>query len=131
MGFWTDKDHRTHADLVDDLAHGPGGGSGTKWFAGVALALLPILYGLVCLERGWTSLPGSGTRAMQLRGTEGVTLACVYLAGGLFLHFHFFWGLHPRLYRYSQGLKILCLMVLIPCLGYTLWEIFTWGNPWQ
>ena len=40
-------------------------------------------------------------------------------------------GLHRRLFRYSQFLKGIALMAFLSCFLYTLWEILSWGNPWQ
>lgn len=131
MSFWTNKDHPSYTDTVDDLANGPSGGRGTQWFAGVVLALIPIIYGIVCINRGWTPLWGRNSPAMILRGTESIILASSYIAAGFFLHFHYFWGLHRRLFRYSQVLKSIALMAFLSCFLYTLWEIISWGNPWQ
>jgi hypothetical protein len=37
---------------------------------------------------------------------------------GMFIHFHYFWGLHSRLWRFSQSLKVASLVVFLPCFIY-------------
>lgn len=120
---------RTVADDVDALAHAPSGGRGTQIFAGIILALAPIAYGLFCLDRGWASLFGSHASAVILRGSEAQALAAAYISLGLFCHFHWFWGLHPRLQPCSQVLKKLALAgFLIPML-WVIWQVVSWSFP--
>jgi len=122
-------EHRTLGDDAGDLANGPSGGRGTMYVAGIGLALIPVIYGWVCLERGWTPLFGSRSPSMLLRDTEAQALAMAYIALGAFGHFHWFWGLHPRLYHYSQPLKKLALVVFLVPFLWVIWQVVSWSFP--
>ena len=43
------KDRQTDLDTIEDLAYGPSGGRTKQWLAGVVLAAVPIVYGIVCI----------------------------------------------------------------------------------
>jgi hypothetical protein len=123
MNIWSRKQHRTYFDDAENLAYGPSGGRMKQWLAGVVLAAVPIIYGIVCIQRGYTTLFGSRASS-NLTGNAGFWLAVAYIAIGAFLHFHYFWGLSERLYRLSQLAKVLSLLVFLPSLLYALYRIF-------
>ena len=115
------KDRQTHLDTIEDLAHGPSGGRTKQWLAGVVLAAVPMVYGIVCIQSGNTTFFGSRASA-KLTSEAGFWLAVAYVAAGAFLHFHYFWGLSERLWRFSQITKILSLLVFLPSLFYALYR---------
>lgn len=125
MSLWFNKDRRTILDEAEDLAYSPSGGRTKQWIAGAAIPLCIIAYGVVCLKTGSTTLPGR-RGSIELHGTEGVTLACAYLALGAFLHFHYFWGLQERLQPFSEPLKVLSLLAFLSCFLYTLYHMLLW-----
>ena len=92
MSLWTNKDHRTVLDDADSFAHAPSGGRLKQWLAGAVLPLFILAYGIACLTSGETEIFGRGGHAVA-RGAAATSLAVAYIALGLFLHFHFFWGL--------------------------------------
>ncbi len=110
MSIWTRKNHRTYFDDAEGLAYGPSGGRMKQWLAGVLLAAVPLIYGIICIQRGHTTLFGSRASS-NLTGDAGFWLAVAYIAVGTFLHFHYFWDLSPRLSRFSQHTKVLSLLV--------------------
>ena len=87
----------------DDLVYRPSGGPAKQWLAGVLLASLPVIYGIVCIRRGHTTLFGSYGRTLDLAGGAGLSLAVSYIALGAFLHFHYFWGFSVRFWRLGQA----------------------------
>jgi hypothetical protein len=107
-------------DDIDSFSNGPSGGRFKQWFAGVFLALLPIGYGIHALKVGRTVLLGNRSAA-DLTGPPGVFLAAAYIAIGFFIHFHYFWGLHPRLCDYAEHSKALSLIVFAPCFLYAIY----------
>lgn len=125
MSLWFNKDRRTILDDAGDFAYGPSGGRTKQWVAGVVIPLIIITYGVVCLKTGSTTLPGRRT-SIELHGTEGITLACAYLALGAFLHFHYFWGLHERLHPFSEALKVISLLAFLSCFVFTLYHMLVW-----
>jgi len=127
MGFWKNDYHRNSADEIEGWAYGPSGGPVKQWLAGAAIPLLVIIYGAVCLNRGYTTLPSTRGASEILKNTEGIALACSYIAFGAFLHFHYFWGLHDRLYQFSEILKTLALLVAIPLLLFAVGNNFLDG----
>ena len=60
--------------------------------------------------------------ASKLTSEAGFWLAVAYIAAGAFLHFHYFWGLSERLWRFSQIAKILSLLVFLLSLFYALYR---------
>ena len=117
---WTPRESRTLLDDIEDLAHAPSGGRKKQWFAGVVMAMVPVIYGIHSIRRGYTTLPGS-RGAEKLTGEAGVWLAVACIALGAFLHFHFFWGLSERLWRFSERLKVVTLLTLLGAFGRALY----------
>lgn len=122
--IWTRKTHRTAFDDAEDLAYGPSGGRVKQWLAGMILASLPVIYGIHCIQRGHTTLLGNHGSSEELAGTAGISLAVAYIAIGAFLHFHYFWGLSDRLWRFSQALKVASLLVCLPAFCYAFYLAF-------
>lgn len=121
--IWTRRTHRTAFDGAEDLAYGPSGGRAKQWIAGAILAYLPIIYGIHCIQRGHTTLFGRGS-SETLVGSAGISLAIAYISIGAFLHFHYFWGLSDRLWRFSQALKVSSLLVFLPAFLCALYLAF-------
>src|ERR1043166_474179 len=111
--IWMRNVGRMYVDEADDLAYGPSGGRAKQWLAGFFLAATPIVYGIVCLHRGHTTLFGRGMHS-DATGAAGLWLAVSYIALGAFLHFHYFWGLSNHLWRFSQALKLVSVLVFLP-----------------
>lgn len=120
MSIWTNKDRPSFAEDVDNFGNPPAGGTGKMWWGGVAVAGALVIYALVCLVSGEITLPSGrgGGGSLHVKGPAATSISVAYMALGLFIHFHYFWGLHASLYRYSQTLKTLSLIVFIPCLLY-------------
>jgi hypothetical protein len=123
MGFWTNKEHRTAFDDADDLGNEPSGGPVKIWLAGFGLAVIPLSYGLRSLFTGHTRFFGNRGSNLDLEGSEAVALAIAYIAMGAFIHFHYFWGLHPRLCGLSPLFKLLAAIVFLCSFGYTMYRI--------
>ena len=121
MSLWTNKDHRTILDDVDDLAYAPSGSPWTKWLLGWVVPVAVVAYSLVSMDRGSITLPGEHS-SMTVMGDNVRFLAVAYIALAAFLHFHFFWSLHPRLWRCAQALKVVALITFLPCLFVVLYQ---------
>ncbi|SRR5712692_639026 len=120
MDFWNGKNP---FDEAEDLASAPSGDRSKQWLAGVVLAAVPVIYGVVCIKRGHTTFFGR-TDSFDLTGDGGFWLAVAYIAVGAFLHFHYFWGLSEHLWRFSQPMKMLSLLVFLPSFFYSLVRFF-------
>lgn len=123
MGFWTNKQHRTGFDEAEDLAYPPSGGRVTMWLLGVGLALIPVGYGIRCLITGHAVLPGQNDSALDVTGSTAVALAIAYIAVGVFVHAHWFWGLQPKRLIISNILKLLTVLVFLGSLGYVFYKV--------
>jgi hypothetical protein len=119
--IWVRKERRSLLDDVEDLAYTPSGGRGKQWLAGAVLAAVPVIYGIHSIQRGYATLWGSRGTTAKLTGEAGVWMAVAYIALGAFLHFHFFWGLSERLWRFSQALKTISMLVLLTAFCRALW----------
>ena len=108
-------------NIVEDYSEIPTGGRLKQWLAGVVLPFWPILFGVCSLLVGRATFFGKNGSA-DIQGRPAIALNLTYISIGLFLHFHYFWGLDSNLHRHAQGLKIICLAVCIPCLLYALYQ---------
>lgn len=127
MSRWTKKyQRRINAHHVETFADYPSGGPLMQWLSGGLIPLAILIYGINCLDRGFTTMPGRGGSAI-FDGPEGVALAWSYIACGCFLHFHYFWGLHDKLYKFSEMLKTGALLAALPLFFYALGRVFFWG----
>lgn len=123
MGFWTNKEHRTAFDDAEDLAYAPSGGPLSMWLLGVGLALVPLSYGVRCLSNGHTRFFGRHGSHLDLTGSAATALAIAYIAVGVFIHAHWFWGLHAKLEPWSYVLKVLSVLVFLGGFGYAIYRI--------
>ena len=116
------RGRRSFQDLLDAR---PRGGPATMWLGGVGLALLPVSYGLTCLVTRKGKL-GTLLWPSAVEGGAAIALGLGWIAVGAFLHFHFFFGLHPRLESHSRAGKYVALIAA--CLGLTIaaiWSVMT------
>jgi hypothetical protein len=113
------SERRTVADLIEAQ---PRGGSPTMWLGGVGLALLPMVYGISCLVTRQGEL-GTTIWSSEVQGAPAIALGVGWIGVGLFLHFHFFFGLHSRLAAFSRRGKSVALVVA----GAGLAIAYTWS----
>jgi hypothetical protein len=107
----TDKEHRpflNHPNLAPRAVRR----LVEMWLGGVVLALVAVGYGLYCLITGHAFFPGEG-QDLDVYGSAAVALAIAYLAVGVFMHVHWFWGLHPRLAVFAPVLRIIAVVVFL------------------
>jgi hypothetical protein len=123
MSFWTRNPYETDAKIAEGLSHSPSGGRLKMWLLGVGFALIPIYYGILCLQTGHATFFGSRGSRLDLTGSSAVAMAIAYIAVGVFIHAHWFWGLHPKLEALSPNLKVLAVLVFLGGLGYTSYKI--------
>ena len=121
MGFWTNKEHRTVFDDAEDLAYPPSGGRIKMWLLGIGLALVPVGYGIYCLHSGHALLFGRNAN-LDATGSSAVALAIAYIAVGIFIHAHWFWGLLPKFEAVSCVLKFLAVIVFLGSFGYAIYK---------
>ncbi len=93
------------------------------WVVGVGVALIPIYCGIRSLLTGHATLFGRHGSRLELTGSAAVAMAIAYLAVGAFIHAHWFWGLHPKLARFSPMLKALAVLVFLGGLGYAGYSV--------
>ena len=93
------------------------------WLLGVGVALLPFGYGLRGLFTKHTVFIGERGTNLQLNGTDAIALSIAYIAVGVFIHAHWFWGLHPKLEPFSPLLKLLGVLVFLGAFCYTMFRI--------
>ena len=83
------------------------------WLLGVGFAFLPIAHGVHCLRTGHARFCGDNDSKLDLQGSAAIALAVAFLAVGVFIHAHWFWGLHPRLEPFSGLLKVITALVFL------------------
>lgn len=112
---------RTILDDTEDFAHPPTGGAATHWLGGVALALFFAWLGARGLRTGHATLYGNNG-SMELNGDPAKAFSCAWIALGVFFHAHLFWGLHDKLWPWSQALKTCALLAFLPCFLFALYQ---------
>jgi hypothetical protein len=122
MGTWTNKDRRTILDDAEDFGYESTGGRVKQWVAGFCLPFWPILFGVGSLRLGRATFFGRDG-SVDITGNPAIALNAAYIAFGMFLHFHYFWGLDSNLYRFNRAGKLLSLLALIPCLLYSIGSV--------
>ncbi len=95
------------------------------WLLGVGLALVPIGYGLRCWQTGHATLFGSRGSRLELTDSSAVAMAIAYIAVGVFIHAHWFWGLHPRLEPFSPIIKVVASLAFLGGLGHTAYKVLS------
>lgn len=114
MSFWTNKDRSTILSDAEELAHAPERSPWTKYILGFFVPSALIIYSLYSINRGSITLPGS-RGSMTITGDDVTLLAVAYVALAVFLHCHWVWCLHERLWIYAGRLKVGSLLVFLPC----------------
>ncbi len=125
MSIWTRRLYETDDNIAEDLANSPSGGRGKMFLLGIVLALVPIYYGIRCLQINHATFFGRGGSRLELNGSSATAMAIVYIAVGVFIHAHWFWGLHPKLEPLSPVLKVLSLLAFLGAFGYAACRILT------
>jgi hypothetical protein len=92
--------------LAEQLNGPPEGGRWAQWIGGVVLALAAVIAGVVAIATS--------------RIAAGVFL--IFL--GLMLHFHYFWGLHPKLRAFSGLGKNFAALGMIASILYGLYRAY-------
>ena len=112
----------------------PPGALAKQVVLGLGLAVLPIIYGVVSIQRGYTTLgwpvipagwwmKNASPVFRRFPGVEGIWLAVAYIALGVFCHFHYFWGHSDRecLWRFSDYGKNLASWICVASLIYAVY----------
>lgn len=92
------------------------------WLLGIGLALAPIGYGIHCLRTGHAIFLGQYSN-LDITGSAAAAAAIAYMAVGLFIHAHWFWGLLPRFGWLSIILKYLAVLAFLGGFGYAMYRI--------
>ena len=112
----------------DDFDDSPSGSFWQKWFGGIVVPIVTVLYCIDCLatqRATWSGGYFSGS--VGLRGLNACLLGAVVFGFGLFAHFHYFWGSVDRLEPYSALGKIAAVVILIPSLGLLVVRVGVFG----
>jgi len=123
MSFWTRNPYESDAQIAESLSHSPSGGRVKMWLLGVGLALVPVYCGIRGWQTGHATFFGSHGSRLDVTGSSAVAMAIAYIAVGVFIHAHWFWGLHPRLEALSPIPKALALLLFLGGLGYAGYRI--------
>ncbi|TWT50763.1 hypothetical protein Pla22_35060 [Rubripirellula amarantea] len=98
-------------DLTDWLTEPPSGGPFQTWCVGAMLSAVVTVYGLKCciVQRATTiNLARRGSYHLgqdfwfEISGFSAVTFGWLLISVGIFMHFQWFWGNHPRLIPFYE-----------------------------
>jgi hypothetical protein len=115
-------------DDVDALSDGPSGNRAEGWIYGV-LCAVPLaalgIYNIAAQHAWWFKLNSrhahDGEAFIHVKGATAIWLGTAIVATALTIHFHSFWGNHPRLSRYYQPLKFLGITAM--CVAFTVFGL--------
>jgi len=113
---------------AEDLADPASGDLFSAWALGVVVALSLAVYGVVCLVTQSASFVGGRPlHIVVYQGRSAVALGSLYLAGGLFLHCHFFWSWRERFLGYAQIGKLLSMLGIVGGIFYFIFSVLVLG----
>ena len=92
------------------------------WLGGVGLAVVPVIYAVHCLIAGRATFPADGA-GLEVHGSAATALAIAYMAVGVFMHVHWFWGLQPRLSVFSPVLRVVTFVVFFSSFSVAVYKI--------
>ncbi len=119
-------------DDVDSISDGPNGNMAEAWIYGVLCAGLIAALGIynIVARHGWwfrmqgrPGFRGNGELFMVVDGTTAAWLGAAIISTALTIHFHSFWGNHPRLSRYYQPLKFVGITAM--CVTFTVFGVLS------
>lgn len=104
--------------LTDLLSESTNAGRVQQWIVGVGLAVPLLVYALFCMVQQTAHFFKSRpARLIEVHGSSAVAIEALCLCLSTFLHAHWFWSNHPRLYGYAQLAKVASAIGLICCVG--------------
>ena len=102
------------------------------WTAGMCVPLVLLGYALNCIATRRALTLNLNSRGMQyieprllveIYNAHAVTFGCVLLSLAMFGHFHWFWGIHPKLWQHHElgkGLALICLILALVAHAFTM-----------
>jgi len=123
MNLWKRNFYKNISDLTNHCSGSPTPSFWSKWFGGVIVPACILIYALRCCILQKAILFGSRGQNVELSGMPAIFMGLVWLSGAFFLHFHFFWSSHTRLYVFSDLGKFISLTCLVGTFGYVVWSI--------
>jgi len=116
------------ADDIDSLSDGPSGNMAEGWIYGV-LCAAPLaalgIYNIVARHAWWFKLHDAQAHeneaSIVVHGTPAVWLGAAIVSTAFTIHFHSFWGNHPRLSRYYEPLKFVGITAM--CVAFTVFGL--------
>ena len=87
------------------------------WVLGVAVPLVFVLFGARTVAAGDAEI-GTTLFRKTVEGLPAIAYGIGWAAVGAFLHFHFFWGMRPRLQAHSRRGKVIALVCGCVALSY-------------
>lgn len=121
MSLWNNKEHRTFLDEAEDLAHPVDCGSWTRWLMGIAVPTSIVVYSVYSIHTGIIAIYGRGGSTI-ITGDDVRFLGAAYIALAIFLHLHFCWSAHETWWKQVGRLKVLSLLIFLPCLLRVLYH---------
>ncbi|MCL1921634.1 MAG: hypothetical protein FWG50_11295 [Kiritimatiellaeota bacterium] len=94
-----------------------------KWLVGVGGFLWLCAKGIGFIAKGEAVWYGRGS-TVTLNGTDAVLFGVLWVCGGLFLHFHYFWGNTGCLAPYHHAGKALSALAFVCAGGVFFWRGF-------
>lgn len=108
----------------EDNSLAPSGSPASKLWGGIVAPIIVALSGLysVVVEKSfdsiWSPLP-------RFEGTEAVFWGIGWLFLATLCHFHYYWTLSEKFWKYSGPLKIIAIIGALISFGLTYWTSFS------
>ncbi|MCR4575665.1 MAG: hypothetical protein K5787_18045 [Lentisphaeria bacterium] len=97
----------------------------SKLLAGIIIPVVVALDGLYFIVTKKSFTFGLRFPSPEMEGPEVVFWGIALLFAAAFIHFHFYWSVSEKLWKYSGILKIISMVGIVISLGLMFWK----GSP--
>jgi hypothetical protein len=95
-----------------------------KWGVGVGLAILPVVYGVLCIfSRHAILLSDGGGEPLDVYGDAAIALGIACIAAGIYIHAEWYLAVHRSLWVLSDPLKIGACVAVVCSIGFATFKI--------
>ncbi len=109
----------------DDLEYPPAVSKFTAWVLGAVTPIWILVYAIAGMAKGEFRWHQKHASPLVFNGSLALWLGVAYLSGAGLLHFHFYWGSEPKLFRYRYPLVVICLAVFCFCSAVFLFKFIS------
>ena len=109
----------------DDLEYPPAVSKFTAWVLGIVTPIWILVYAVAGLAKGEFHWHQKHAQPLVFNGSLALWLGLTYLSAAGILHFQFYWGTEPKLFRYRYPLVATSLAGFCFCSAVFLFKFIS------